>query len=215
MDARSWRRTIKTEVLPRVPELVLTGSVLHRPDTEWLLCAAVKNDSAFSKGFTVDVIVMPLYEPTDHIGWLVGARLGELTDSHDIWWDPAAQTASSIGVDIAARLRGGALSYWDRLGDLASFEAECRRRPTFESDVHYMEWVAGAGVILGDEATAIAAFTVARRLRPERSWEHAAQARLAELEKTWTADRGAARALLRQRRDQTAAAIGLERRSNA
>ena len=215
MDARTWRRTIKTEVLPRVPELVLTGSVLHRPDTEWLLSAAVKNNSAFSKAFTVDVIVMPLYEPTDHIGWLVGARLGELTDGHDIWWDPATQTADAIGPDIAARLRGGALPYWDRLGDLASFAAECRRRPTFEIDVHYLEWVAGAGVIVGDEASATATFAVARHLRPERSWEQVAQGRLAELEEAWTGDRRAALELLRQRRDQTAAAIGLEHRSNA
>jgi hypothetical protein len=152
MDARSWRRIAKTEVLPRVPELVLTGSVLHTPDTEWLLRAAVKNDSAFSKAFTVEIIVMPLYEPTDHIGWLVGARLGQLTDGHDIWWEPDTQSADAIGADIAAHLRRGALRYWDRLGDLASFAAECRRRPTFDRDVHYVEWVAGAAVILGDNA---------------------------------------------------------------
>jgi hypothetical protein len=66
---------VKSEVLPRVPELVLSGSILHLTDTEWLLCGAVKNDSAFSKGFTIEVFVMPLYEPTDHIGFLVGQRL--------------------------------------------------------------------------------------------------------------------------------------------
>jgi hypothetical protein len=214
MDARSWRRIAKTQVLPRVPELVLTGSVLHTPDTEWLLRAAVKNDSAFSKAFTVEIIVMPLYEPTDHIGWLVGARLGQLTDGHDIWWEPDTQSADAIGADIAAHLRRGALRYWDRLGDLASFAAECRRRPTFDRDVHYVEWVAGAAVILGDNARARATFGIARRLRPERSWEHVAQDRLAELEEAWTADRHAALTLLRQRRDHTAAAIGLDGRSS-
>jgi hypothetical protein len=201
---------IKNDVLPQVPELVLTGSLLHRPDPEWLLCAAVKNDSAFSKDFTVEIIVMPLYEPADHIGWLVGARLGLLTDGHDIWWDPDSKCAGTIGAEIAARLRGGALPYWDRLGDLPSFAMECRRRPTFEIDLHYLEWVAGAGVIVGDEASATAAFAVARRLRPDQPWTQAAQARLAELEEVWLADPGAALALLRQRRDETAAAIGLD-----
>jgi hypothetical protein len=200
---------INRDVLPRVPGLVLTGSMLHLPHTEWLLCAAVKNDSSISRAFTVEVIVVPLYEPSDHIGWLVGDRLGHLTNGHDIWWDPDTQDTDLLGADIAARLRRGALPYWNRLGDLASFADECRRRRTFAIDTHLLEWVAGAGVILGDEATAAAAFSHARHLRPDRSWAEAAQARLADLEEAWHADSGAALALLRERRNQTAAAIGL------
>ena len=143
------------------------------------------------------------------VTWVLDERDVVGDDGHDIWWDPDTQAASAIGADIAARLRSGALPYWDRLGDLASFAAECRRRSTFEIDVHYLEWVAGVGVIVGDEASATGAFAATHRLRPERPWEHVAQARLAELEEVWLADPSAALALLRQRRDQTTAAIGL------
>lgn len=210
VDARSWRRLIGQEVLPHLPELVLTRSILHSPDTEWLLCAALKNDSAFSKGFTVEVIVMPLYEPTGHIGWLVGERLGNLTEGHDIWWDPDRQSTSAIGSDIAARLRRGAIPFWAKYGDLQSLAIGCASRPTFAVDVHYLEWVAGAGVISGEDALARRAFSAARQLRPELQWEEVAKARIEQLAKLWSTDPEAARHVLRANRDHTAAAIGLE-----
>lgn len=158
---------IKNDVLPQVPELVLTGSLLHRPDPEWLLCAAVKNDSAFSKDFTVEIIVMPLYEPTDHLGWLVGDRLGHLAGGGEVWWSPEGQSSDTIAADIAYRLRNEALPFWERLGNLEAFAAECGRRPTFQIDVHYLEFVAGAGVIMGDDEIANAAFAAARQVRPK------------------------------------------------
>ena len=209
MEARSWRRLVKNGVLPQVPELVLSGSLLHLPDPEWLLCAAVKDDSGFSKDFTIWVIVMPLYEPTDHLGWLVGERLGHLTEGHDIWWEPENQSTDAIATNIAQRLRAGALPFWQRFGNLDAFANECRGRGTFGIDSHYVEWVAGAAVITGSDDLASAAFDAARKLEPQYEYQREAQQRVFELEAAWARDPSAAVDLLAGRRAQTASALGL------
>lgn len=209
MRKHSWRTMVEAEVLPRVPGLALARGLLHVRDPEWLVCGAVEIRSLFSRAFTVQLLVMPLYVPADHVAWLVGERLGRLTSDRDIWWDPGVEAGETIGADVAARLHDGALDYWARLGTPHALTAECRRRATFAIDAHQLELVAGAAIITGDDDVAADAFALARRLHPTRPRELSVQARIAELEAASASDREVALALLRQARDRTASALGL------
>lgn len=209
MKKHSWEGMVSAEVLPRLPELGLTRAVLHRSDVEWLLCGAIEIRSLFSRAFTVEVFVMPLWAPAENVCWLVGERLGRLAPGAARWWDPATTSTAVIGAEIAAGLRDGALEYWDRLGDVSSFAAACRRRATYASSLHYLEWVAGAAILAGDGESAADAFASARRVGRTQGWETRARARLDRLERAWSTDRHTARALLREVRDHTATAIGL------
>lgn len=201
---------VRREILPLVPELVLTGSLLHLPDTEWLFCGAVKSDSAFSGDFRVEVVVVPLYVPKRHLGWQVGERLGRQTGGLDVSWRPDTQSEAEIGRDIADRLRQGGLPFWRSYGDLRSFATVCRQRTTYRISVNLLESVAGAAVILGDERMARDAFTAVRDdVRDQRDRAVECADRIRELEHEWGRGQEAALELLRARRDYTATHLGL------
>lgn len=67
-----------------------------------------------SKTFTVNIAIMPLYFPLDHIVFSFGYRLGELICSQDVWWDFANKEIAKISFEnVAQAIEAFALAWFD------------------------------------------------------------------------------------------------------
>jgi len=202
---------IRASVLPALPGFVLSRSILHDADTEWLLRGVIKNSSGFSDGYYAEVFVQPLYVPSDHVTLTYGHRLLD-RQGRQGFWSPADPMAPAELLDA---IQGQASPYLARLrtpSDLMKL-ARSRSRGRGAADPNRLRDIAYSAVLIDEDHTARKVHKeLSVREQPPDTWMARVDAEVSSLLATWSEDPAAARRQLLAYRNHTAAALGLDER---
>jgi hypothetical protein len=121
----------------------LAGNLAIIPPIEQLLKGLAAESSAFSaSNVAVQVFVMPLYVPSDHIYYLFGGRLGALSGSQPRDWTMSNENESEVMQDILALTHKEAVPFLNRFRsprDLAEYIGRDVHPDTIRSDPNVAE----------------------------------------------------------------------------
>lgn len=207
MNSRAWQELARAYVVDRVQGLVLTRSLLHVPDTTWLLRGVAMVASADSESFTLWAFVQPLYVPANRLVFRFGRQLTRVAGQETSW--PALPVAA-LGHEIATVLRSQALPLVIGVSSPADLLAVIRREPDSALDPALLE--AGTySAILAEDVTAVRLFS--RQMRDVRpvAAPAAELVRLRRVLAGYERDAASTIAQLRAWRDETARELRVPR----
>lgn len=204
MNSRAWQQLARSHIVGRIPGLLLSGSLLHLPDTAWLLRGVAMVASASSDSFGLWAFVQPLYVPADRLVFRYGRRLTRVGDRHQATWP--AQSATVVGAEIAASVRAQAMPLLLGVRAPADLLALVRRQPASGSDLDHLE--AGAySAILAEDLPAVQLLGRQMRDLPPALGAEEQSHRMRRVLARFERDAASAVALLRCWRDETAQAL--------
>lgn len=107
LNSGAWQDFARVHVLGRLPGMVMSRSVLHLPDTSWLLRGVAMVPAPSRDSFWLWVFVQPLYVPADRLVLRYGQLLARMSDRNLTGW-PGSLTPE-LGTEIATSVRTQAL----------------------------------------------------------------------------------------------------------
>ncbi len=208
MNSRAWQDLARAHVVDRVPGLVLTRSLLHIPDTTWLLRGVAMVTAAHADAFTLWAFVQPLYVPADRLVFRFGRQVTRLAGQETSW--PALPVAA-IGQEIAAVLRAQAVPLLVGISTPAELLGLIQREPDSGLDPVLIE--AGTySAILAEDQAAVRLFShQVRDRQPLTEGPSAEFARVRRVLAAYERDAASAVGQLRTWRDTTASNLRVPR----
>ncbi len=206
MNTRAWQDLARAHLLGKLPGMVLTGPLLHLPDTAWLLRGVAMVGSVSAESFRLWAFVQPLYVPADRLMFRYGRELSRVGDRGATSWP--ARRSRAVAAEIVTAVRAQGLPLLLGVRTPADLLALIREYSQASTDLGHLEATAGSAILSGDGARVRLVGQQLRELPPALARTEAAQ-RIRNLLAGFEQDAGGAVSTLRCRRDETARALHL------
>jgi hypothetical protein len=206
MNAGAWQGFARVHVLGRVPGFVMSRSVLHLPDTSWLLRGVAMVSAPSQDSFWLWVFVQPLYVPANRLVFRYGHQLARMSDRGLTDWPTRLNL--DLGTEIATSVRSQALPMLDKVRRPADMLDVARSQPGSGTDLDHLETVAYSAVLTGDGPALRLVGQQVREL-PRGTETGEAEFRLRRVLAGYERDAAGTVTLLRRWRDATARSLRL------
>lgn len=148
LNSGAWQEFARVHVLSRLPGMVMSRSVLHLPDTAWLLRGIAMVPAPSRDSFWLWVFVQPLYVPADRLVLRHGHLLARMSDRNLTGW-PSSLT-QELGIEIAMSVRAQALPLLNAVQEPSDLLTVMRSQREGVPDPAHLEAAVYSAVLTGD-----------------------------------------------------------------